>query len=1339
MIREKTQHAFQQHKSILDLLAKLLSLILALVLMLCLLPITSAIALEDGEDNQIAPDVTTAPDVTPNITSGINTTPDTILNITPDFTPAPNITPNITPNFTPDITSAITATQAELFTELSVTFLVEGEEYEVYTKDNGLTQHMDGDGVYFISDAAPGVDLPPGKVSFRGWYEESSDEPFDFSSRITESITLTAKFSETYLISFKNGDGKVVYTREYLPGAYVYPPDASIIDEINTTAPAGNHFEYWFVEGDLSAEAYFLTSPIALSDLTLIPLFGNYWYIIFVSAGDQVDNPVQLVRNGEHAIPPSNPVRTGYTFIHWSETEDGAEFLFTTPITHNTNLFAVWDPEMVAYTVAIWMEKPNIIGTPSHPGGNKSQYNYVTSVVLQGRAWTWTSVDGSIVEIVGAFTTDPLLRYAEFQDVEQQIIQGNGLTVVSLYAKRKVYTYQFDLGTDTNKTMYIAATNTTYRGGTGSPRYSIQFKYEMEIAGLLPLQGLPSVSTFSSGFASWQRPNANGQYSAPDTGLRWESTANIASIRNVVDRSMIAQDGKQLTYVLAAAWTASGNSYNYRYFMETLPSQIYSPQKLITLNEKTYVEITELNQGYQGNLSQKTINGLKIVKTPWTNSSTTYEWLPYNYSVSGGYSAAAQNATAVSSTSIYRCFFYERNSFQLSFYLMSLALDVVTDSPTTPQTVKYQESLAAYAPALEPGREGYIFAGWYRDSDYQEPFDFAGLFMPNGPMSVYAKWEFDHHILTFYDKYGGIVVDKEGVEDRGYATHSVYTYGLAYERYGEFLGWHYLLSGKLIPFNYDIPIRGSYHLYAVWKTDGFKVIYNAGEGTGTVPVNPNSYELGTEMRAEPGDSLTGSAGKVFYAWLSSTDGKLYYPGSIVPIFGTTTLTAQYANISDLVILAYVENFNGSIASINYPAVKNETTTLQGEIFTQTEGFILIGWADLSDATEPDYALDEPDYMVTGNKTFYGVWAATTYTVIFDPGTQGTWAATSETYGGRLYGSAIPQFNSNTAIDHNPGYIFSGWLDADDTTIIYATEADLPATVTRNLTFVAQWSPLFRVTFYDWDGTVLSIQYVLYGQDALAPVNPTRTAYNFLWWDKGYNNVTSDLDIHAVYAPITSVPPPTTGTEDPEEEAPPPEVLPPPVSPPAPVTPTPTPTPTPSPTLTPQPGVDQLTTGIGDQQTPLFVRVSWALFNLIMMILDVLIMLILLITYFIKRKKEKDVSAEEHKTDEAITDAGALHYDYLADYENKSVEEQEHKKKRLWPRLLTILLAVIAIILFFLFEDMKLPMVYTNQWTIWHFVILVLVSVCAIVASFRKDRDKAERQEPQRPVYPQYTA
>ena len=60
---------------------------------------------------------------------------------------------------------------------------------------------------------------------------------------------------------------------------------------------------------------------------------------------------------------------------------------------------------------------------------------------------------------------------------------------------------------------------------------------------------------------------------------------------------------------------------------------------------------------------------------------------------------------------------------------------------------------------------------------------------------------------------------------------------------------------------------------------------------------------------------------------------------------------------------------------------------------------------------------------------------------------------------------------------------------------------------------------YTVTFKDYDGTVLSTQTIEEGYDAIAPADPTRDGYIFKGWSKSFTNVSSNLEVIALYESV----------------------------------------------------------------------------------------------------------------------------------------------------------------------------------------------------------------------------
>ena len=142
-----------------------------------------------------------------------------------------------------------------------------------------------------------------------------------------------------------------------------------------------------------------------------------------------------------------------------------------------------------------------------------------------------------------------------------------------------------------------------------------------------------------------------------------------------------------------------------------------------------------------------------------------------------------------------------------------------------------------------------------------------------------------------------------------------------------------------------------------------------------------------------------------------------------------------------------------------------------------------------------------------------------------------------------------------------------------------------------------------------------------------------------------------------------------------------------------------PTPTPDPTEpTPTPELED----IEDTDTPTtgYTR-AWALVNLICAILTVIFSVVLLI----------GLVGKKTKTEEA---------------ENGEEVEKEIKKKKFW-RFFSIVPALAAVIVFLLTEDMRLPMVFVDRWTLL-MVIIGLVQVFVMVFAKKTKKDPDEEEE-----------
>ena len=237
-----------------------------------------------------------------------------------------------------------------------------------------------------------------------------------------------------------------------------------------------------------------------------------------------------------------------------------------------------------------------------------------------------------------------------------------------------------------------------------------------------------------------------------------------------------------------------------------------------------------------------------------------------------------------------------------------------------------------------------------------------------------------------------------------------------------------------------------------------------------------------------------------------------------------------------------------------------------------------------------------------------------------------------------------------------------------------------------------------------------------GYDQVAPTQVSIT----ISADSEKNVITFYYTLHRSSGGHTSTPEP----EQKPDPTPTPTPVPPVVVPstPAPTTPvrriTPAAQPTPAPTAAPtaQPADSQPAKAesepevIEDEETPLAPMGggAWALVNLILMLLTVLASLLLLLGYLGKKKYAKE---DEY--------GNALH-----DANGNEIIDYTRNKKGFW-RVASLIPAIAAVIAFALTENMRLPMVMTDRWTLLMVIIAVVQLIVAVLCKKKKEYEEDE--------------
>ena len=173
--------------------------------------------------------------------------------------------------------------------------------------------------------------------NFEYWYTANQDTAFNFSTPITQDITLIAKwqiqiFAVTFMVEGSSFDTKQV---EY--NKTVTAPEAPTKN--------GYNFIGWYTEGN---ELFDLTTPITQSVTLHAEYSETKCVVTFVLDGNVIDSQ-ELNVNGKATAPELQAVE-GYNFIGWCTDEECTQnYDMNTEVTGNLTLYAQW--QIKRYTV----------------------------------------------------------------------------------------------------------------------------------------------------------------------------------------------------------------------------------------------------------------------------------------------------------------------------------------------------------------------------------------------------------------------------------------------------------------------------------------------------------------------------------------------------------------------------------------------------------------------------------------------------------------------------------------------------------------------------------------------------------------------------------------------------------------------------------------------------------------------------------------------------------------------------------------------------------------------------------------------------------------------------
>ncbi|MCL2082260.1 MAG: InlB B-repeat-containing protein, partial [Oscillospiraceae bacterium] len=392
----------------------------------------------------------------------------------------------------------------------------------------------------------------------------------------------------------------------------------------------------------------------------------------------------------------------------------------------------------------------------------------------------------------------------------------------------------------------------------------------------------------------------------------------------------------------------------------------------------------------------------------------------------------------------------------------------------------YNSTITAPSP---PTRDGYDFAGWYRDSSYTNVWNFSADKV-TGPITLYAKWGLKKYTVTFDltggTRTGGGALTQTIEHGADAAEPSVTRAGYVFD------SWEGSLTS----------ISSNRTITAQWNANTNTLSFSANGGTGSMA--PQSYK--TDETKNIIDCTFTRDGYTFAGWSVSADGAVVYDNKASYAMGASseyTLYAQWTPNNNIITF----DANNGTDEAHTQAIATDATanlTNYDDWFTPPTGHSFSSWNTAANGSGMSY-INGASYTMgaSASYTLFAQWSPNTYDVTFDKNAD------------EVAGTMSDQpfiYNTNAALYpigyDRQGYSFTGWAKDPDGSVEYNDEADFTMNV-LGATLYAVWEPKTNSLVFNANGGAGTMPAQSIKTASAAQLNDnqfTRAGYIFSGWN-----------------------------------------------------------------------------------------------------------------------------------------------------------------------------------------------------------------------------------------------